>query len=232
VSLWGAELATPYSLESGSTMTSKETGETLQVGSADFCTVEGVTMMRSADGGCPTTSSEGESMATVAADFAASMTSDLGDDYFTSLMYIAIPSPNGNYIKVDVNGFVRDMTDDSVRLLSSAGVVHVQQDSFSCTDAANANYKVFEDNGYVSGTYYHLDDASDVVEASTLVRAARRLQSTAGPPTDDDVSARNHGGRGGRGGMGGHSPCQGTQCRGRPDPGRSSSGPRGNRGRA
>lgn len=206
VSLWGAELATPYSLNGGAAMTSKETGETLQTANADFCIVDGISMMRYADGSCPS-AEEGNSMDSVAAEFVSEITSDLSDEFFAALMYVEIPSPNGNFLKVDVNGFVRNTADDSVRLLSSAGIMHVRQESYSCTDSSTTDYQVFVENGYEPDTYYHLDDTSDVVPASRLVR---RLQNGQGPNGRSRPPLRSSqvGRPGGRQGSGQRGSCQ------------------------
>lgn len=190
VSIWGAQLATPYSLGSSAQMTSKSTGETVQVANSDFCISNGITVLRDVDGYCPT-GTEAESMATVSAEFANDLTSDLSDDFFASLMFVELPSPSGNFLKVDVNGFMRDYSDDSVRLLTTAGVMHLKNESFACTDASTADYKIFENSGYAQGSYYHLDAASNVVADSTPVRATRSLQGgqPPRPPPTDDASA-------------------------------------------
>jgi len=191
----GAELATPYSLASGNQMTSKDTGETLQVANSDFCVVNGITMMRNADGACPTGVDEGATpMATVSAEFAGGMSSDLSDEFFASLLYVQLPSPSGNLVKMNVDSFMRDFSDDSVRLMGTSGFVHIKAESYSCTDAPNAAFSMFNDSGYVVGSFYHLDDASDVVEDSVRLltthrrmraaraRKSRRLQAS----VDDD----------------------------------------------
>jgi len=148
VSYGAAFAATPYTLGPDGKMVSKQ-GGSVQTASADSCLLEGVMMARNIDGSCPSSSSALVPIKTAPSSSKSGLSSDHEDLYFESLNTVNLVSNSNHHLQLKVNGFMRNASDNNVKLYTDYGFVVLSNDSFTVID--KSDMKVFADAGFTSG---------------------------------------------------------------------------------
>ena len=197
VSVFAGWVATPYSLDNGNQMTSKETGDTIQVAASDYCSNGGATVLRDSDGNCPS-GAEGAAFSAQTATYGSYLSSNLDDEFFASMMLINLPTPTADTLSLKVNGFMRNNSDDSVQLFTSMGYIHISGTSFKAVDAPHTAAQVFAATGYDPTKYYFIEVSGAVSEEGSTTR--RRMQEAdpiPGCEEEGDGSPVSSGGFGG-----------------------------------
>jgi hypothetical protein len=144
---YGAVLhATPYTFDKSGRMTEKGSSSPVLVASSDTCIIDGTLVPRGADGSCSELTG---ALKTSSAVSSVPLSSDLGDDIFESLMTVNLISPTNFELQVQIEGFVRNAVDNSVKLLTPFGVILCKQTNYTVYD--HPTETLFSNSGFKHG---------------------------------------------------------------------------------